>query len=720
MRKINRSLVETPTSLVGPAAIAAYDEIAKAVSVDRVSLERRIIVNREIYSAPDVRSALVQLFLKKCAYCERAVSDVSIDHFRPISAASDLAERNTSLHHYSWLAYDWRNLYLACKDCNMAKRNRFPVIGPRLPLLVPLDEAETRETPLLLNPCEDDPAKSLEFYLDGKCQGRDKAGKVTIDLLKLNDDYLVQSRSLAFHQYLEQICSKLSDTTGKAFDVSLPYVGAFEILARRSVAAIAGFLELEPPPRARELTFFVKHMPDVPQSDLSKVLTSSASSGDVGPANFVDINEYEVPRKLSIEKFRFDRNIRRVIMEDFKGIDHLELNFPEVGPDGKYAGSMMLLADNGAGKTSVLQGIALAMMGADRANKLKIRPDRMLRNSGETEWGILSKKPARIRVEFHSGDYSEIVLDPTRLEFSGQSKYPDALIAYGAHRLLDHRTRRSNLTTARVATLFDSKAVVGHPEAWLAQDNIPFEPIARALAEILVLQADDGLVRDADGNIFVRTYGQPTPIEVLSDGYRSVIAMAVDAMRWLLADWPELETARGVVLVDEVDAHLHPRWKLQIMGALREAMPQVQFIATTHDPLCLRGMGPGEVAVMKRSSLQRFDLVTDLPDFRGMSAEQLLMSDYFGLSTTSDPTLDVLLARKADDFGRSEAALASETNRIFEGLLIGDSPQRQIADTAMLEYLRNRPSRTGKEVSESRMRAIDAVLAAIKVGQVEP
>lgn len=716
MRKIARSWVETPASLLSPSAIAAYDEIAESISADRLTFVRRINVNRQIYTAQDVQIALLELFSKKCAYCEQPVHDVTVDHFRPSGSAADRNETKTSLHHYSWLAYDWRNLYLVCRACNASKRNRFPVAGPRLPLLVPLDEARERETPLLLDPCDDDPTKSLDFYLNGDCRGRGRVGEITIEVLKLNRDELRRSRSSAFEEYLTRIRDRVSVSTDDIFGADRPHIGAFEILARRSIAGLARFLNLDAPSRARELDFFIKHVPDLPLDELAGILETASASGRFGAPEGEVFRDYEWRPAGRLGR-RLERAISKIQVENFKGIDNLELEFPERGPEENLAGGMMLLADNGAGKTSILQAIALAMMGPQRANKLKIRRDRLLRNSGESEWGLVSKRAARVRIDYHSGDHSEITLDPARLEFDGYSAYPDALIAYGAHRLLDHRVRRGNRATARVATLFDSKAVVAHPEAWLAQDNIPFEPIARALADVLVLQADDGLVRDAEGNIFVKTYGQPTPVEVLSDGYRSVIAMAVDTIRWLLADWPELETARGVVLIDEVDAHLHPRWKLQIMRALREAMPRVQFIATTHDPLCLRGMGPREVAVMKRSSLQQFDMVTDLPDFRGMSAEQLLMSDYFGLSTTSDPELDIRLARKADVLGGREASLIQRNREIFEGLMIGDSPQRQIADRAMLEYLHNRPSRTGKEVTESRRQAIDAVLAAIGAGR---
>src|SRR3546814_20575292 len=61
-----------------------------------------------------------------------------------------------------------------------------------------------------------------------------------------------------------------------------------------------------------------------------------------------------------------------------------------------------------------------------------------------------------------------------------------------------------------------------------------------------------------------------------------------------------LANARALVLVDEIEAHLHPRWKLRIMKGLREALPNVTFIVTTHDPLCLRGLGANEVMVLRR------------------------------------------------------------------------------------------------------------------------
>lgn len=92
-------------------------------------------------------------------------------------------------------------------------------------------------------------------------------------------------------------------------------------------------------------------------------------------------------------------------------------------------------------------------------------------------------------------------------------------------------------------------------------------------------------------------------VEALSDGIRSVLAMIGDIAYRAYKLNPHLgaEAARetnGVVLIDEVDMHLHPSWQQRVLGQLREAFPHIQFVVTTHSPQvlttvkaeCIRGL----------------------------------------------------------------------------------------------------------------------------------
>jgi predicted ATP-binding protein involved in virulence len=82
------------------------------------------------------------------------------------------------------------------------------------------------------------------------------------------------------------------------------------------------------------------------------------------------------------------------------------------------------------------------------------------------------------------------------------------------------------------------------------------------------------------------------PVSMLSDGVRAMVSLVAD-MAWRCAKLnPQMgadaqQQAEGIVFIDEVDLHLHPRWQQTVIGSLREAFPKVQFIVTTHSPQVL-------------------------------------------------------------------------------------------------------------------------------------
>jgi hypothetical protein len=102
-----------------------------------------------------------------------------------------------------------------------------------------------------------------------------------------------------------------------------------------------------------------------------------------------------------------------------------------------------------------------------------------------------------------------------------------------------------------------------------------------------------------------------------------------------------MEVAEGIVMIDEIGSHLHPRWQMLVVKGLRQVFPRVQFLVTTHYPLCLRGLYNGELVVMQRTANNKLIAIDrDLPPVEGMRVDQLLTSEYFGLNSTLDPDLD--------------------------------------------------------------------------------
>lgn len=113
---------------------------------------------------------------------------------------------------------------------------------------------------------------------------------------------------------------------------------------------------------------------------------------------------------------------------------------------------------------------------------------------------------------------------------------------------------------------------------------------------------------DLDNNIIFKDgRGNTIPVVEMSDGYRSILSLLFDLIRQLIRVYgedPVLANIKkgemnipvpGVVLIDEVDAHLHPTWQVRIGEWFTKYFPQIQFIVTTHSPLVCRAAKKGSI-----------------------------------------------------------------------------------------------------------------------------
>ncbi|MED4690630.1 AAA family ATPase [Peribacillus frigoritolerans] len=95
------------------------------------------------------------------------------------------------------------------------------------------------------------------------------------------------------------------------------------------------------------------------------------------------------------------------------------------------------------------------------------------------------------------------------------------------------------------------------------------------------------------------------PIRLLSDGYRSIIGLVADIAYRMSILNPSLEDSLetpGVILIDEIDLHLHPKWQRSIIDDLKTTFPNVQFIVSTHSPFIVQSLSTGELQTLDRSN----------------------------------------------------------------------------------------------------------------------
>ena len=138
------------------------------------------------------------------------------------------------------------------------------------------------------------------------------------------------------------------------------------------------------------------------------------------------------------------------------------------------------------------------------------------------------------------------------------------------------------------------------------------------------------------------------PLRQLGYGYRTMIAWMVDFASRMVdryPDSPDPLAEPAVVLVDEIDLHLHPKWQRELIGFLTERFPNTQFIATAHSPLIVQAAGEANIALLRREG-DHVVIENDPETIHGWSIDQILTSELYGLKTARPPELEDLLQQR--------------------------------------------------------------------------
>jgi uncharacterized protein (TIGR02646 family) len=675
MIRVDRSSISAPTVLATDRTMAARSEARDAFRSEAPeSRQTNFDFDAALLQDNSVVSALATLFNSRCAFCSLiwTPETLSVRHFRPPQFAVN-ADGSSSRQHYYWLAYEWSNLYPVCDECYAAKGSKFPVDGPRA-LPETLGQTLVDERPSLLDPSHDDPEMLFAYLPTGQVVTQDTRGRATIDTLSLNRPSLVAERKrvaqetiIAFqgaiaeigrgnHTSAASIVLGLVDPTKALAAVRRQYANArihYRIRQLETAFNEAGYAD---PPLA-----ITGHLPRLTAASLRQIASEyfERPSSDLPRDNRYSEHSWAlatVGAEDAEHRPLETAGISEIRIKNFRGIDELHLDLGAGAGAGDW---LMLLGENGAGKTTVLQAVAIALADDRDLLQTRLTPARLLRpqtRSGFVEV-TLSGSGARVGREFSRGSHPRTIG-----RHAGFAVY-----AYGATRLLPSPGQRgSRMRTLGVGNLFDPRLTLPGTRSWIPRlTDYEFDSVARTLRRLLLLDgADDQIVRNTQGQIQILRQGRRIGLTTLSEGYRAMAALSLDLMRSFLRQWDSLEVAEGLVVVDEIGAHLHPRWQMRVVDALRSAFPRVQFLASSHDPLCLRGLRDGEVLLLRRSTSGRFISTRDLPPIEGITVDQILTSEHFGLYSTVDPALESAFEEYYEILG--SAAESTESDRVGE------------------------------------------------------
>lgn len=134
-------------------------------------------------------------------------------------------------------------------------------------------------------------------------------------------------------------------------------------------------------------------------------------------------------------------------------------------------------------------------------------------------------------------------------------------------------------------------------------------------------------------------------LEDLSEGYRGNVLLITDMLIKILGVGYTPETIEGIVLIDEFDKHLHPRWQSKLVNQLKETFPKIQFIMTTHNPMSLLGRKSDEITILKEVD---GNIVSEKKQGTESIDISIVLLEYFNVKSTVSETMQ----KKISDFNR--------------------------------------------------------------------
>ncbi len=320
--------------------------------------------------------------------------------------------------------------------------------------------------------------------------------------------------------------------------------------------------------------------------------------------------------------------IDKISIKDYFFLENIEIKNLQENKE------IYIVGENGDGKTLFLQALALAL-------------------NGNREIGLISDyiKPTKDKMKLLVMD-----TDNNKYQYNNSDNSYKNIIAYGVNRgkYLEKGDIYSYLT------LFNNDINLSNPENWLKnldykelKEESGFIPLATV--KLMLKNILDNNIEDIEVQSFGISFierGTYTTLDKLSEGYKSVIIWICDLLMRLSKFQPSVTDIKdfyGIVLVDEIDLHLHPKWAYSIVRKLREWFPNIQFIFTTHSPTVILGASNDAIffKIYKEDGVSKIS--QPINNIKNMMANTVSTSPLFGLSSAraknSDGNLDT-----RDDF----------------------------------------------------------------------
>jgi predicted ATPase len=390
--------------------------------------------------------------------------------------------------------------------------------------------------------------------------------------------------------------------------------------------------------------------------------------------------------------------LRKLVIENVRSIEHVEIDFSTAEEWRKWT---VLLGENGTGKTTILRCAALVLAGSDALGELLKEPGTWVRHGatdasitaefttrdGELRRAALAWSAQDSRATVVRRNETNLQALDAALEHTSRNYF---VAAYGSSRRLPAKDspafqRGEVFSTPRsqsVATLFSRDATLQPVDAWamdLDYRRSEGVDIVRSTLDTLLPDVKFSHIDRERREIIFATPDGPVPLDRLSDGYQNIAGWVGDFLFRLtetFGDYRDPLAAGGLLLMDEVDLHLHPVWQRQILNFLDDKLQNFQFLVTTHSPFTAHQSPEGALHIVQRNQAGSPELRQYAADPRLLRVEQLL-DPLLGLPTAESVETESLKNEYRDLKGMSSRTPEQEQRFRELAAKLADRPEAQ-------------------------------------------
>jgi len=372
-------------------------------------------------------------------------------------------------------------------------------------------------------------------------------------------------------------------------------------------------------------------------------------------------------------------------VNDWRSISENKVDFLR---NGHPRSRSIFVGENGAGKTSLLRAIALSLVPDIEANALTSELTGIQRRKNKR--GVVSKESSieielvdqgfnkyKILTKVYEGEDGREIIKRETIP----SKFPwnkVFLAGYGVGRgirgtsdIEEYDRKNSVLSLFKDnAQLFDAEVVLKSVKLnGISGAKFPsLKFFEKSIRSVYRLNPNHKIEINGLG-VFVHGPWGSQPFNALGDGYRSSASWILDFLgRYWSFSVKNAEVnsgePEGIVIVDEVDEHLHPSWAQEILEILQKNFPKVQFIFTTHSPIPIVNVDPDELILVE----QKNTLVTihqNLADTSAKTIDSLLRGRWFGLKRTMDSVTEKIYEHYQEALKKGDDAEIADARSVL-------------------------------------------------------